>query len=73
MEYNYDEVFKELIKEMNPTPSDRLYGVVFVAGPGTGKSTVAKMLSEKLGIIAVANDQIRRFYDSLGFDSVALR
>ena len=69
MKYSYENILNKLISEVPINKSDNTYGIVFIAGQGFGKSTVANMLSKKLGILIVANDQIRRVFDSLGFDS----
>lgn len=69
MEYSYDRILNEILSKVPINESDNVYGIAFIAGPGFGKSTVANMLSEKLGILVVCNDQIRRFIDKLGFDS----
>ena len=47
-EYNYDIVLKKLLQETQINPQPNVYGITFVAGPGFGKSTIAKILSEKL-------------------------
>jgi len=69
MEYSYDVVLNKLLSEIPLNPSDKVYGITFVAGPGFGKSTVANMLSKKLGLYITANDKIRRLVDDLGFDN----
>ena len=67
MDYSYEMILKKLLAEIPIKESKNVYGIAFIAGPGFGKSTVANMLSEKLGLLIVASDQIRRFYDKLGF------
>ena len=69
MEYSYTKILDKLLSEVPIKESNKVYGITFVAGPGFGKSTVANMLSKKLGLLIVANDQIRRFHDKLGFDN----
>ena len=69
MGYSYNKILNKLLSEVPINESDSVYGITFVAGPGFGKSTVANMLSKKLGLLIVANDQIRRVYDELGFDN----
>ena len=69
MEYSYEIILDKLLSEVPIKESNNVYGITFVAGPGFGKSTVANMLSKKLGLLIVANDQIRRVYDELGFDN----
>ncbi len=69
MEYSYTKILDKLLSEVPINESDNVYGITFVAGPGFGKSTVANMLSKKLGLLIVVNDQIRSFYDELGFDN----
>ena len=69
MEYSYKKILDQLLSEVPINENDNVYGITFVAGPGFGKSTVANILSKKLGLLSVANDQIRRVYDSLGFDN----
>lgn len=69
MEYSYEKILNKLLSEVPINESKNVYGITFVAGPGFGKSTVANILSKKLGLLIVANDQIRRVYDELGFDN----
>lgn len=66
-EYSYNRIFDKLIYKIPLKESDILYGITFVGGPGFGKTTVAKLLSSKLKLYIVSNDEIRRLYDSLGF------
>ncbi|MBR2704525.1 MAG: AAA family ATPase [Clostridia bacterium] len=66
-EYSYNQIFNNLISNIPLKKSEKLYGITFVGGPGYGKSTIAKMLSSKLDIYSVTNDEIRRLYESLGF------
>ena len=68
MDYSYEKIFKKLIEEIPLKPSDNVYGITFIAGPGFGKTTVAKIISKKLGLYITANDKIRRLYNELGFD-----
>lgn len=68
-EYNYQKIFEVLISKIPISPVKNVFGITFVAGPGFGKSTVAEMLSKKLGIVVTSNDYIRRLYDSLNFDN----
>jgi len=68
MDYSYEKIFKKLVEEIPLKPSDKVYGITFIAGPGFGKSTVAKIISKKLGLYITANDKIRRLYNELGFD-----
>lgn len=70
-EYNYQKIFELLISKISINPVKNVFGITFVAGPGFGKSTVAEMLSKKLGIVVTSNDYIRRLYDSLNFDNEA--
>ena len=68
MNYSYENIFEKLVAEIPLKPSDNVYGITFIAGPGFGKSTVAKIISKKLGLYITANDKIRRLYNELGFD-----
>ncbi len=69
MNYSYECILKKLISEIPINSKDNVYGITFIAGPGFGKSTVANILSKKLGLYITANDRIRRLYDELGFDN----
>lgn len=62
MEYN--EIYNELIKRIPLNKSDNPYAILFIAGPGFGKSTVAKLLSKKLDLYIASNDSIRRVIDN---------
>ena len=68
MNYSYENIFKKLVEEIPLKPSNNVYGITFIAGQGFGKSTVAKIISKKLGLYITANDRIRRLYNELGFD-----
>lgn len=68
MNYSYESIFKKLVEEIPLKPSDNVYGITFIAGPGFGKSTVANIISKKLDLYITANDKIRRLYNELGFD-----
>lgn len=61
MEYN--EIYNQLINEIPLNKSENAYGILFIAGPGFGKSTVAKMLSDKLNIFIASNDAVRRVFN----------
>lgn len=61
MEYN--EIYNQLINEIPLNKSENVYGILFIAGPGFGKSTVAKMLSNKLNIFIASNDAVRRLFN----------
>lgn len=69
MDYSYDKILEQLLLEIPLNPQDKVYGITFIGGQGFGKSTVAKMLSKKLGLYITVNDRIRRLYDELGFDN----
>ena len=58
MEYN--EIYNQLINEIPLNKSENVYGILFIAGPGFGKSTITKMLSSKLNLFIASNDAIRR-------------
>ena len=69
-EYSYELIFEKLKEEIPIKRSDSVYGISFVAGPGTGKSYVANIISKKTGLYITANDRIRRLYDELGFNNL---
>lgn len=58
MEYN--EIYNQLINEIPLNKSENVYGILFIAGPGFGKSTITKILSSKLNLFIASNDAIRR-------------
>ena len=58
MEYN--EIYNQLINEIPLNKNENVYGILFIAGPGFGKSTITKMLSSKLNLYIASNDAIRR-------------
>lgn len=65
---NYYELLDKVLKEIPFKQLDKPYGIVFIGGPGYGKSTISKILSEKLDIYVTANDRIRRIFDSVGVE-----
>lgn len=69
MELNYDKLFEMVIKDIPIKSENKLYGISFIGAPGIGKSTVSKILSEKLGIYVTANDKIRRLLDEVGINA----
>lgn len=65
---NYNELFNKVIEDIPITSNHQVYGITFFAPPGAGKSTVARILSEKTGLYITANDKIRRIAESEGID-----
>jgi len=65
---NYNDILDLIIKEIPKEPSEKVYGITFIAGPGTGKSTVSKYISEKFDVYVTANDRIRRILEKHGID-----
>ena len=61
MEYN--EIYNQLINEIPLNKSENVYGILFIAGPGFGKSTITKMLSSKLNLFIASNDAVRRLFN----------
>jgi len=61
-------IFKEIVSEIPLNPEKVVYGISFIAGPGMGKSTVAKKISEKLNLYITENDRIRRIMEKYGYD-----
>ena len=68
--YSYDLIFEKVKKEIPIKRSDSVFGITFIAGPGTGKSYVSNLISKRTGLYITANDKIRRIYDELGFNNV---
>lgn len=65
---NYNDILDLIIKEIPKNSSEKVYGITFIAGPGTGKSTIAKYISEKFGVYVTANDKIRRILEKNGIE-----
>ena len=61
MEYN--EIYNQLINEIPLNKRENVYGILFIAGPGFGKSTITKMLSSKLNLFIASNDAVRRLFN----------
>lgn len=67
--FSNEEVLKRYLATIAAPPSvGRPFVVGMVGLVGSGKSTVAALLAEKLGIIVTSNDSIRRFMNTLGFE-----
>ena len=64
----YHTLFKNVIADIPLSQEKNVYGITFFAAPGVGKSTVAKMISQKTGLYITANDKIRRIAESCGID-----
>ncbi len=65
---SYEDILDLIIKEIPKNVSDKLFGITFVAGPGAGKSTIAKYISDKFGVYVTANDKIRRILEGNGIE-----
>lgn len=52
---------------IDPNNTSRLFAIGFIGLPGTGKSTLANMISHDLKLPLNRSDQIRRFLNSKGF------
>jgi predicted kinase len=50
-----------------PRNTPRLFAIGFLGLPGTGKSTLANALHDRLGLPLNRSDQIRRYLNSIGF------
>jgi len=66
---SYEELFDKIINEVEIKNDDFVYGITFIGPPGVGKSTIAKLISQRLGMHVSSNDKIRRMLDSLGIDA----
>lgn len=66
---DYNELLNAIVSTIPINKTEYLYGITFVGAPGVGKSTVAKMLSQKLELYVTINDRIRRFLDSVGIEA----
>lgn len=65
----YSTLYEKIIEEIPIKPTNFVYGISFLGLPGTGKSTIASILSKKLNIYTAINDEIRRLLDNVGIDS----
>lgn len=67
-----EEVLERYLKTIAvPMSSGRPFVIGMVGLVGSGKSTVAQALADKLGIVITSNDVIRRFMNTLGFEGVS--
>ncbi len=68
MNKSVNKLFKEFSKSIPniKNKSNQLFTIRFIGLNATGKSTVAKILSEKLNLYIASNDIIRRFLNSQG-------
>lgn len=67
-EEEYKKIFNLVISDIPLTNEEKVFAITFIAPPGTGKSTISKILSEKLNVYVTANDKIRRIVEKLGID-----
>lgn len=68
---NADEIKKMFLK-LNPIPKGNVfkpYLILFDGITGTGKSTVAKIISEKTDIVVLNNDKVRQFIYRTNFSN----
>lgn len=67
--FSNEEVLERYLATIAVPPSaGRPFVIGMVGLVGSGKSTVAAQLAEKLGVIVTSNDAIRRFMNTLGFE-----
>lgn len=67
-EKEYKKLFDLVISDIPITNEEKVFAITFIAPPGTGKSTVSKILSKKLNVYVTANDKIRRIVEKLGIN-----
>lgn len=62
--------YLELFLELNPIPCGNVknpYLILMAGISGTGKSTIARMIAEKINIVVLNNDKVRQFIYKTGF------
>jgi len=69
MNFADEQVVEEFLKTvpLEPLNTKTLFAISFIAPTGSGKTFVAKKISEKLNLYICSNDRIRRFLNNLGF------
>ena len=67
-----EKLIKEYLQSIKPIPNNtkKLFTLALIGLPSSGKSYVAKILSEKLNLFVENNDKIRRFLNKKGFKGV---
>lgn len=66
--YDYEKIFKRVISDIPLRKDNKVYGITFIAPQGTGKTTISRILSEKLNLYITSNDKIRRILEEFGID-----
>lgn len=66
--YDYNQLLETIISEIPIKKDCKVYGITFIAPPGIGKTTISRMLADKLGIYITANDKIRRKLEDFNID-----
>lgn len=64
-----EQIIKKLLDDLEIASvkrAEKLVVIGFIGLPGSGKSTLAQVLSKKVGFPVLSNDQIRRYFDSIG-------
>lgn len=61
-----EQTCEDVLSEINPSDSD----IILIGPEGTGKSTIGKLLSQKLNLPQVSMDEIRwEYYKEIGWDA----
>lgn len=70
VKYSEDELIEKYLATLHVEASNtkELFLLGFIGVIGSGKSYLAKKLSDKLSLFVASNDQIRRFLDDLKLD-----
>lgn len=68
--YTYPQILNNILRKIPLKNDNPLLCLCFVWSPWVWKSTIAKMISEKIWIYIASNDKIRRILESYGIDSM---